>query len=47
MNIDSFDLLRWLLQKKRYKCTRCNYPLFKTDDNCPNCGQPINWGDIL
>lgn len=28
----------------KYRCPRCNYPIFKTENKCPNCGQPFKRG---
>lgn len=37
-------LLGWLLSRNKYKCPRCNNPVYKNQSPCPNCGQPLNWG---
>lgn len=43
MNLNSWDLIRWLLQKEKYKCPRCNMPILgvNTIKSCDNCGQPF------
>ena len=30
----------------RWRCPRCNYPLKKEKEECPNCGQPISWATL-
>lgn len=38
------DLLGFNLIKRalgKYRCPRCNYPVYKTESSCPNCGQKI------
>lgn len=43
--IFDFDFLKWLIQKDKWICSRCNYPLtykyIKKNKRCPNCGQPL------
>ena len=40
-------LLGWLLsQKKKGKCPRCNYPVTEDNQICPNCSQPLDWGNF-
>jgi len=40
MNMISYFF--WLLKKEKYKCPRCNYPIFnKKCKICDNCGQPL------
>lgn len=39
-------LIIWLLSKDKYKCPRCNYPLIKRENTCPNCGQPLRWEGV-
>lgn len=43
MWIGGFTLLGWLLNKEKYKCPRCNYPVSKHQAQCSNCGQPLLW----
>ena len=43
MGLGSLLLLGWLLNKDKYKCPRCNYPVNKNQFQCPNCGQPFGW----
>lgn len=43
--LGSAALLGWLLSKKHGKCPRCNYPVTENDNQCPNCGQWLNWAD--
>ena len=41
-----FELLNWLLKKDKYKCPRCNYPIFHLGENdwcCEYCGQPMSF----
>ena len=33
--------LWWLLKKDKYQCPRCNYPVYKNQNRCLNCGQPL------
>ncbi|NPE27649.1 zinc-ribbon domain-containing protein [Methanococcoides sp. SA1] len=44
IGLGGLALLGWLFKKDAYKCPRCNYPVSKKDNQCPNCGQPLNWG---
>lgn len=39
--MNMFKLLFWLLKKERYKCPRCNYPIFNKKEICDNCEQPL------
>jgi len=41
--VGCFELLKWILKKEKYKCPRCNYPIFNKEKNCLNCGQPFDW----
>lgn len=41
--IAGIALIMWLLNKNKYKCPRCNYPLIRGVNPCPNCGQLIQW----
>ena len=41
-----FELLMWLLKKDKYKCPRCNYPIFEVSKDsmiCTYCGQPMSF----
>lgn len=38
-------LLAWLFSKDRYRCPRCNNPVSQEQPFCPNCGQPLTWGN--
>ena len=42
LDIGGFGLLGWLFKKDKYKCPRCNHPVNKNQDFCPNCGQPFS-----
>ena len=42
LDIGGFGLLSWLFKKDKYKCPRCNHPVNKNQDFCPNCGQPFS-----
>ncbi|MEM4254482.1 MAG: hypothetical protein QXR48_03820 [Candidatus Woesearchaeota archaeon] len=42
--IGGLALLGWLLSRKHGKCPRCNYPVTSNNQQCPNCGQWLNWG---
>jgi len=35
------DLLSRVFEK--WRCPRCNYPLYENEEECPNCEQPIEW----
>ncbi|KKK54087.1 hypothetical protein LCGC14_3088250 [marine sediment metagenome] len=39
--INLFDLFMWCIKKNKYKCPRCNYPLFNHGEKiiCENCGE--------
>jgi len=36
-------LLGWLFSRKHGKCPKCNYPVTSKNQNCPNCGQYLDW----
>lgn len=31
---------------KKYRCPRCNYPVDKANEFCPNCSQPLVWRGV-
>jgi len=41
--LGGFALLGWLLSREKYKCPRCNNPVYKNQHQCQNCGQPLTW----
>ena len=39
--MNMISLFFWLLKKEKFKCPRCNYPIFNKNKSCDNCGQPF------
>jgi len=39
-------LWKWLLNKNKAKCPRCNFPIIPKED-CENCGQTIKWQTMI
>ena len=45
LTLGGLALLGWLLsRKKKGKCPKCNYPVMDKEQQCPNCGQWLDWG---
>ncbi len=45
---------KYLFGKEKYTCPSCDYPIGNTDEKgisrvvaCPQCKQPLDWGDVV